>query len=189
MKELEPGLRPITHKEVAINNDMKSSSNHRETAETLAGLLADTYVLYNRTQLYHWNVEGPQFRALHTLFEEQYRDLALAVDMIAERIRTLGYYAPGSLQELADNTRLDQERVAHDAKDMVLHLVEGHQEVARRLEELRPVAEAAKDESTVDLAVERLRVHEKAAWMLNSQAGRSSEWLTGLSEAAKRKTA
>lgn len=157
---------------------MERNPNRELLAKGLAGWLADCYLLYNRTQLYHWNVEGPQFHALHQQFEGQYRALGEAVDTIAERIRTLGYYTPGSLRELLQMSRLDQERVARDSQDMLLHLIEGHQQVVHRARELRPLAEDACDDATDDLLIERIREQEKMVWMLKSQAAEGSKEMT-----------
>lgn len=157
------------------HNDQTTSPE--ALAEGLSGLLADTYVLYNRTQLYHWNVEGPHFRALHGLFESQYQELAEAVDVIAERIRAVGFYTPGSLPELLRSTRLRETRVARDANEILIHLINGHQQVVHRARQLRQLADEACDDATEDLLIERIRKHEKAAWILKSQAGDKSQEL------------
>lgn len=151
-------------------------------ARGLSGLLADTYVLFNTTQVYHWNIEGPQFAALHEMFEQQYRDLSQAIDMIAERIRSVGFYADGTLGELLTRSRLVQETGVRDSKRMLGHLAEGHQQIAHRIRELQGIAEARMDEATIDMLIERLRIHEKTVWMLHSQAGVSSRELVSLGQ-------
>lgn len=152
------------------------SAQRSTLARELSGLLADTYVLYNTTQNYHWNVEGPHFKPLHELFEMQYTEMAEAIDMIAERIRTLGFYTPGTLKELETASRVQAAKGAPvDAKTMLDQLIEGHQVVVHRLREIQQTAEKQMDEATMDMLVERQRVHEKAAWFLRSQAGSSSE--------------
>lgn len=152
-------------------------SKSKRLATGLAGLLGDTYTLYNTTQNCHWNVEGSDFVALHGLFEQQYGEMAGAIDLIAERIRVLGFYTPGTLEEVHSASRLTQEKHLRKSEKMLDHLIQGHQQVAHRIHELLPVAEKAADEATLDLLIERLRVHQKAAWMLRSQANRGSEKL------------
>lgn len=149
----------------------------RTIAKELTGVLADTYVLMNRAQLYHWNVDGPQFKSLHDLFEAQYRELFEAVDEIAERIRTIGYYTPGTLDDLLHVSEIPRERIARDSREILLHVIEGHQQVIQRVRLAMRQAEAASDEGTLDLLTERLRSHEKTAWMLRSQASVTSEEL------------
>lgn len=145
-----------------------STEQTQNTAAKLARVLADTYVLYTKTQGFHWNVTGPNFQALHGLFEEQYRDLAGAVDMIAERIRGLGAFAPGSLIQFQRMATLSEEQSVPGAVEMIQQLYEGHQVVQTTIRGvLSTVAETA-DASTEDMLIERLRVHEKAAWMLRA---------------------
>lgn len=151
--------------------------SHMDLGQGLAGLLADTYTLHNTSQNYHWNVEGPSFASLHELFERQCRELAEAIDELAGRIRSLGFYVPGTMDVIREVTRLTQQDGVREAGVMLDHLIEGHQQVAHRIRELQPLAERTVDESTMALLVERLRVHEKAAWMLRSQAGQGSERL------------
>lgn len=138
-------------------------------AEGLSRLLADTYTLYLTTHNFHWNVTGPMFNTLHTMFMQQYTDLWNAVDPVAERIRALGHYAPGSY---ADFGRLasvpDAPAQAPKALEMVRILVKGHEAVARTARELVPTADKAGDEPTLDLLTQRLDYHEKTAWMLRS---------------------
>ena len=152
-----------------------ATGEHQEAlARGLTGLLADTYVLYNTTQFYHWNVEGPHFSELHEMFEKQYLELAEAIDVLAERVRVLGFYAPGTLAELSKLSRLSQKANVRDPKTMLVHLIEGHRAVTHRLRELQELAEKSADEATMDLLVERQRRHEKLTWMLRSQAGETS---------------
>jgi len=151
----------------------------KRQSERLAGgmtaLLADTYAVYHSTQVCHWNVEGPMFRALHELFEQQYREQADAIDTIAERVRCLGFYAPATLAQMVKLTRIQQpDRLPGNAQAMLDHLIEAHAQIVHRINEVRTMAEEVLDEATADLLVERLRVHEEALWMLRSQAGRDS---------------
>ncbi|MEM8766769.1 MAG: Dps family protein [Pseudomonadota bacterium] len=145
------------------------SDEHRAAiAEGLSRLLADSYTLYLKTHNYHWNVTGPQFTTLHTLFETHYSELALAVDEIAERIRALGHRAPGSYREFSELSVISEEIDAPTARQMIERLVEGQETVARTAREIFKVADAASDEPTADLLTQRLQVHEKNAWMLRS---------------------
>lgn len=137
-------------------------------ASGLARLLADSYTLYLKTHNYHWNVTGPQFATLHTLFEAQYTELALAVDLIAERIRALGHRAPGSYREYADLTSIDEDAAAPPAGEMIARLLAGQEAVVRTARSIFPAVEAANDEPTADLLTQRMQIHEKNAWMLRS---------------------
>ena len=137
-------------------------------ASGLARLLADTYTLYLKTHNYHWNVTGPRFRDLHLLWEEQYTELATAVDDIAERIRTLGHPAPGTYREFAGLTRIEEREGALDAEAMLRDLLGAQEAVVRTAREILPPAQAAGDESSASLIADRMLVHEKAAWMLRS---------------------
>jgi len=139
-----------------------------EIAQSAAKLLADTYALYLKTHNYHWNVTGPMFNTLHTMFEAQYDELALAVDEVAERIRTLGAYAPGSFSEFAGLTSLDEATAGTRAVDMIKLLAADQLEVAEAARELGRVAEAAGDDVTTDLAIRRQEIHQKNAWMLSA---------------------
>lgn len=142
--------------------------DRKTIVEGLSKLLADTYTLYLKTHNFHWNVTGPMFQSLHTLFEQQYMELALAVDAIAERIRTLGYPAPGSYSEYAELSSIEETRGVPEATDMIRLLVEANEAVVRTARAAFPAAEKASDESTVDLLAERMSIHEKSAWMLRS---------------------
>jgi starvation-inducible DNA-binding protein len=137
-------------------------------ADGLARLLADTYSLYLKTHSFHWNVEGPMFNTLHLMFMEQYTELWNALDAIAERIRSLGYPAPGTNSEFARLTSIDETPGVPEAMDMVRLLVSGHEAVARTARKAFPTVDKAGDESTADLLTQRLQVHEKTAWMLRS---------------------
>jgi len=143
-------------------------ADRKQIAQGLSRLLADSYTLYLKTHNYHWNVTGPQFTTLHALFEQQYTELALAVDEIAERIRTLGEPAPGSYQAFAALTRIAEETGVPPATQMIRNLVTDNETVVRTARELLPVADEADDQPTVDLLVNRMQVHEKTAWMLRS---------------------
>ncbi len=139
-------------------------------ADALSHLLADTYTLYLTTHNFHWNVTGPQFNSLHTMFMTQYTELWNAVDPIAERIRALGFPAPGSYAQFAALSTLpDAPAVPPKATEMVRWLMQGHEGVARVARAAFPVASAADDQPTCDLLTQRLDVHEKTAWMLRSQ--------------------
>ena len=137
-------------------------------AQGLSGLLADTYTLYLKTHNFHWNVTGPMFRTLHLMFEEQYNELALAVDLIAERIRALGFPAPGTYREFAQLSSIAEEEGTLSAEAMIHKLVEGQEAVVRTARSLFQVLERAHDEPTADLLTQRMQVHEKTAWMLRS---------------------
>jgi starvation-inducible DNA-binding protein len=135
----------------------------------LSRLMADTYTLYLTTHNFHWNVTGPMFNTLHTMFMQQYTELWNAVDPIAERIRSLGHPAPGSYAQFAKTTTLrDAPEVPPRALEMVAILVEGHEAVARTAREIFPAADKAGDEPTADLLTQRLAIHEQSAWMLRS---------------------
>ena len=143
-------------------------SERRGIAEGLSRLLADTYTLYLKTHNYHWNVTGPMFQTLHLMFEQQYNELALAVDQIAERIRALGFPAPATYSEFARLSSIKEEEGVPSAQEMIRKLVEGQEAVARTARTVFPTAESANDQPTADLLTERMQVHEKTAWMLRS---------------------
>ena len=137
-------------------------------AAGLSRLLADSYTLYLKTHNYHWNVTGPMFNTLHLMFEQQYTELALAVDLIAERIRALGFPAPGSYKAYAALTSIEEETGTPSAEEMIRQLVKGQEAVVRTARAVFPTAEAANDEPTADLLTQRMQIHEKNAWMLRS---------------------
>lgn len=145
-----------------------SEQDRIEIADGLAHLLADSYTLYLKTHKYHWNVTGPMFQTLHLMFETQYNELALAVDLVAERIRSLGAKAPGSYREFAALSSIAEDDDEPDAHEMIRRLVKGQEAVARTARSVFPLADRAHDESTADLLTQRLQVHEKTAWMLRS---------------------
>ena len=140
----------------------------KEIANGLSRLLADSYSLYLKTHNYHWNVTGPQFNTLHTMFETQYTELATAVDEIAERIRALGIKAPGSYSAFGELTAIEEGTGDESAEEMIRQLVIGQEAVARTARQAFPAAESAADEPTADLLTQRMQVHEKTAWMLRS---------------------
>ena len=145
-----------------------SDGDRKKITEGLSTLLADSYTLYLMTHNFHWNVTGPMFQTLHLMFETHYTELALAVDAIAERIRSLGHPAPGSYAEFAKLTSIEEAQGVPVAKDMIRQLVQGHEAVARTARAVYPAAEKASDEATSDLLTQRIQLHEKTAWMLRS---------------------
>lgn len=153
--------------EIAIDIGI-SAKDREKIVDGLSRVLADTYSLYLKTHNFHWNVEGPMFNTLHLMFMEQYTELWKALDAIAERIRALGYPAPGTYSEFARLTSIEDTEGVPEAMEMVRLLVAGHEAVARTAREAFPAAEKGEDESTVDLLTQRLQVHEKTAWMLRS---------------------
>ena len=142
--------------------------DRKAIAEGVSRLLADTYSLYLKTHYFHWNVTGPMFNTLHLMFEGQYNELALAVDLIAERIRSLDVYAPGTYSQFAKLSSIKEANGVPKANDMIKELVAGHEAVCRTARSVFPSAEAAADEATKDLLTQRLQLHEKTGWMLRS---------------------
>jgi starvation-inducible DNA-binding protein len=145
-----------------------AEGERRKIAEGLSRLLADTFTLYLTTHNFHWNVKGPMFQTLHVMFEQQYNELWLALDAIAERIRALGFPAPGTYAEYAKLSSIRETTGVPEAKQMISTLVSGHEAVARTARKIFPVVDKASDEPTADLLTQRLQVHEKTAWMLRS---------------------
>ena len=143
-------------------------ADRKSIAEGLSKVLADSYTLYLKSHNFHWNVTGPMFQTLHTMFEEHYTELATAVDEIAERIRALGEPAPGTFEEFADLSTIRIHPGVPGAQQMIRELVEGHEAVVRTAREVFPACESANDEPTADLLTQRMQVHEKTAWMLRS---------------------
>ena len=143
-------------------------TDRKEIAQGLARLLADTYPLYLKTHNYHWNVTGPMFQTLHLMFETQYNELALAVDLIAERIRALGFPAPATYAEFIELSSIKDEKGVPAADKMIKKLVDGQEAVVRTARSIFPVVERANDQPTADLLTQRMQVHEKTAWMLRS---------------------
>lgn len=143
-------------------------SERLQIADKLKVLLADSYSLYLQTHNFHWNVTGPQFRELHLMFEEHYTELAIAVDDIAERIRTLGVAAPGTYTEFSRLSNIKEHEGVPSAKQMVKLLVDGHETVVRTCRDALGIAQQADDESSAALLSDRMRIHEKTVWMLRS---------------------
>lgn len=141
-------------------------------AEGLKRLLADSYTLYLQTHNFHWNVTGPLFRELHLMFEEHYTELATAVDDIAERIRTLDVHAPGTYKAFAQLSSIEEVEGVPAAEEMIDLLTNGHETVVRTCREVLKTAQNADDESTVALVSDRMRIHEKTAWMLRAMRGK-----------------
>jgi starvation-inducible DNA-binding protein len=151
--DINIGIEPQTRKEIVTG---------------LEKVLADTYTLYLKTHNYHWNVTGPHFRTLHTMFEEHYNEMWMAIDEIAERIRALGSFAPGSGAQFNALSSIDEADGVPAAMKMVEDLVAGHEAVIRTTRAALAPAAKADDEATVDLLTQRLQIHEKTAWMLRS---------------------
>ena len=149
-----------------------SASARKDIAGGLSRVLADTYTLYLKTHNYHWNVTGPQFNDLHAMFMVQYTELWNAVDLIAERIRSLGHFAPGTYKAFADLTSIKEEDGVPSATTMLENLLAGHETVARTCRDSFPAADKAGDQPTMDLLTQRMQVHEKTAWMLRSILGK-----------------
>ncbi|WJG09960.1 Dps family protein [Aliiglaciecola sp. LCG003] len=137
-------------------------------AQGLKSLLADSYTLYLQTHNFHWNVTGKQFRELHLMFEEHYTELAIAVDDIAERIRTLGVAAPGTYKAFAELSSINEVDGVPEASEMVTLLTNGHEQVVKTCRKVLKLAQDADDESSAALVSDRMRVHEKTAWMLRA---------------------
>lgn len=142
--------------------------DRKKIAEGLSRLLADSYTLYLKTHNFHWNVTGPMFQTLHVMFMGQYTEIWNALDMIAERIRSLGYPAPGSYKQFVALSSIPEEEGVPKAKDMIRQLVAGQEAVTRTAREVFKVVEKADDQPTADLLTQRMEVHEKNAWMLRS---------------------
>jgi len=145
--------------------------DRRKIAEGLSRLLADTYTLYLKTHNFHWNVEGPMFNTLHLMFEQQYTELATAVDLVAERIRALGFPAPGSYSAFARlSTVKEAPEKVPEAAEMIRILAKDQEQVAKTAREVFPVVDDAGDEPSADLLTQRMQIHEKTAWMLRAMA-------------------
>lgn len=150
-----------------INIGIKQADREQIVAG-LNVLLANNYTLYLKTHNYHWNVTGPMFNTLHLMFEQQYTELAAAVDQIAERIRALGAFAPGSYTEYARLTSIPEDETVPDAETMIKNLVAGQETLARQARDVMATVGESRDEPTADLLTQRMQVHEKNAWMLRS---------------------
>lgn len=149
--------------EIGIGKDQRKA-----IADGLSRLLADEYTLYLKTHNFHWNVTGPMFNTLHLMFETHYNESALAVDLVAERIRALGYPAPGTYKQYAALSSIEETAGVPEAMEMVRLLVKGHEACAKTARSIFPAADKAGDEPTADLLTQRMQVHEKTAWMLRS---------------------
>lgn len=145
-----------------------SDADRKKIVAGLSGLLADSYTLYLMTHNFHWNVKGPQFNSLHLMFMGQYTEQWNALDLIAERIRALGFPAPGTYKEFVKLASIKEVEGVPNADDMVRHLVAAQEATARTARKLFPVVAEADDQPTADLLTQRLEVHEKTAWMLRS---------------------
>jgi starvation-inducible DNA-binding protein len=152
-----------------MNIDIGIATAERERiAAGLSRVLADSYTLYLQTHNFHWNVTGPMFQTLHLMFEAQYTELALAVDLIAERIRALGVHAPGTYKQFAALSSIREHDGIPKAHEMIQILVQGHETVARTARQVFLTAEESNDQPTCDLLTQRMQLHEKTAWMLRS---------------------
>lgn len=149
--------------DIGINHE-----DRKAIADGLSRLLADTYTLYLKTHNFHWNVTGPMFQTLHLMFETQYNELALAVDLVAERIRALGYPAPGTYAEYMNLSSIRETTGVPKASDMIELLVDGQEAVVRTARSIFPLVDNVNDQPTADLLTQRMQVHEKTAWMLRS---------------------
>jgi len=155
----------MKHMKIDIGLNVKE---REQIADSLKVLLADSYTLYLLTHNFHWNVTGPKFRELHLMFEEQYTELASAVDLIAERIRTLGVYAPGSYKAFTKLSNIKETEEVPAAGDMMGILTKAHEQVVKTCRATLQPAQKANDESAVSLVSDRMVLHEKTAWMLRS---------------------
>ena len=155
----------VSRPKIDIGIDEK---DRRTIAEGLSRLLADNFSLYLKTHNFHWNVKGPMFQTLHVMFMEQYNELWNALDEIAERIRALGFPAPGTYGEFTRLSSIKDEEGVPSAQQMIRSLVEGQEAVARTARSVFPIVDGASDEPTADLLTQRMQVHEKTAWMLRS---------------------
>lgn len=148
-----------------------SEKDKEQIVQGLSQLLADTYSIYLKTHNFHWNVSGPMFVTLHTLFEQQYTELAMAIDIIAERIRALGAFAPGSFKAFQELTSIPDMEDIPDALTMIALLLEDNETIIKTARSIIPLADKAYDTPTADLATARILVHEKTAWILSSLLG------------------
>ncbi len=154
---------------MAIDIGMTDAAR-KSSADALKTLLGETYALYAKTHGYHWNVSGPRFNELHAMFMTQYTELWTALDVIAERIRALGHFAPGSPGEMVERATIKPDNGIPDAAEMVTNLASGHEAVSRAAKEGIKVAEKAHDPVSVDLFTQRAQIAEKTAWMLRASA-------------------
>ena len=160
-------MKKAKMKSPAIDIGIKSS-DRKKIVDGLAELLADSYTLYQMTHNFHWNVTGPQFNSLHQMFMTQYTEQWTALDLIAERIRALGYPAPGTYRQFAKLASIKEVEGVPKAEDMIRHLVKAQEATAKTARKLFPVVDSANDQPTADVLTQRIDVHEKTAWMLRS---------------------
>lgn len=163
-----PDVQTLNGKETMEINIGISNEHRKAIAEGLSKVLADSYMVYLKTHNYHWNVTGELFHSLHEQFEEQYTELAEAIDVIAERIRSIGYRAPGSFMEFSEITSIEEDTDEPNALEMVKRLALDNEAILRTARSVLPACEEAGDEATIDLITQRLDVHSKTAWMLRS---------------------
>jgi starvation-inducible DNA-binding protein len=161
-------MRKVNKNNVLPINIGLSEKDREKIAHGLSRMLADTYTLYLKTHNFHWNVTGPMFQTLHLMFMTQYNESWLAVDSLAERIRALGYPAPGSYKQFAGLTSIKESDGVPNAREMIRELVEGQEAVVRTARAVFPLAEKAGDQATADLLTQRMMIHEQNAWMLRS---------------------
>jgi len=152
---------------MAINIGI-AEKDRKKIVTGLSKMLADSYILYLKTHNFHWNVTGPQFNSLHVMFMDQYTELWNALDPIAERIRSLGYPAPGSYKKFAELSSIKEEEGSPAATEMIKQLIAGQEAVTRTARAAFKIADAADDQPTADLLTQRMEIHEKNAWMLRS---------------------
>ncbi|MCM2353282.1 MAG: DNA starvation/stationary phase protection protein [Pseudobdellovibrio sp.] len=145
-----------------------SNKERKQITDGLSALLADSYMLYIKTHNFHWNVEGPMFNTLHTMFMDQYTELWNALDTLAERIRALGEYAPGSYKQFAALTSIEESDKVPKAEKMIQELIKGHETVIQTARKLLPICDDAHDDVTAGVLTDRLEIHEKTSWMLRS---------------------
>ena len=155
----------------ATINTGLAAEDRAAVAQGLGRLLADSYAVYLKTHGYHWNVRGPNFASLHTLFMDQYTEEWTALDDIAERIRALGEFAPQGYGAFANLTGIKDGNPESDWEGMVRELQQDNEEVCRTAHAIFPIAEKAGDQATMDLITQRFQAHEKHAWMLRSTLG------------------
>jgi starvation-inducible DNA-binding protein len=169
MRRVARRMHSYSHPEEAMQINIGIDQQQREEiAGALSRVLSDTYTLYLKTHNFHWNVTGPMFQTLHLKFEEQYNELWMAVDTIAERIRALGVFAPGTSRQLAALSSIKENETVPDAKGMIRALLEGHEMAAKNARDAFKLAEKNCDQPTCDLLTGRMQIHEKEAWMLRS---------------------
>jgi starvation-inducible DNA-binding protein len=157
----------LTQQAVPINIGL-TETDRKAIVSGLEKLMSDTFMLYLKTLYFHWNVTGPMFQPLHGVFEAQYQELLLAVDDLAERIRSLGYPAPGTFRQFNRLTSITEDSAVPDTDTMIKLLVEAHETVIRTAREVSAVSDRGNDVATSDLIIKRIEVHEKTAWMLRS---------------------